>query len=66
LNYLQCDCEAEVVDARLRFQPSMQTNTPFLPVWEVFISHPELEGRSLLVSMDGMVADRFILLPLGD
>lgn len=66
LNYLRCDCEAEVVDARLRFQPSMQTNTPFLPVWEVFIYHPELEARSLLVSMDGMVADRFILLPLGD
>lgn len=66
LNYVKCDCDAEIKDTRLRFQPSMQTNTPFLPVWEVLISHPELERPSLFVSMDGMVAEELIPLPLGD
>lgn len=66
LNHLQCNCEAVVEDARLRYEPSMQTRTSFLPVWEVFISHPDLEEPSLLVSMDGVVAEAFIPLPLGN
>ena len=69
LNYTKCDCESYVEYAHLVFQPSMQTNTPFLPVWEVFISNPELKKKgikSLLVSMDKIVTEGFIPLPLGD
>ncbi len=66
LNYVKCDCDAQIRDVRLRFQASMQTNTAFLPVWEVEISHPDFDTLKLFVNMDGWVAKDFIPLPLGD
>jgi hypothetical protein len=65
LNYLRCDCEAEVLDARLTLEPSMLTSTPFLPVWEVSIVHPDLEESRLYVNMEGLVVERLFTLPLG-
>ena len=66
LNYLRCNCEAEVLDARLTFEPSMLTNTPFLPVWEVSIVHPDLEEPRLYVNMEGLVVKRLVTLPFGN
>jgi hypothetical protein len=65
LNYLRCDCEAEVLDARLTYQPSILSCTPLLPIWEFHILHPDLEDSRLYVNMAGIVARRLVFLPLG-
>lgn len=66
LSYIKCNCDAQVMDVHPKFQPSMETNTPFLPVWQVTLSHTQIGVVTLLVNMEGIVSEQFTQLPPGD
>lgn len=60
LDYL-CTCKAKS-EAQLIFQPSAQTKSRFLPLWEVIVE----ELGAVYVTQEGKVFKKLTKLPLGD
>jgi len=60
LNYLRTD-KREKVRAQLIFQPSEQTQSRFMPVWEIMV-----DEVIVYVTQEGKVFDKLTPLPLGD
>jgi len=67
LNYL-CFCKAKN-RAQLIFQPSEQTNSRFLPVWEITAKKRYFfftKEAVVYITQEGLVSEKLIKLPLGD
>ncbi len=62
INYL-CACKytREKIQVRLIFQPSEQTQSRFLPLWEITV-----EEVTVYITQEGTVFEQLTPLPLGD